>query len=269
MIRPKTATPRGILKTATVNEPRIEHHRYHASADLDPFIEHYWSVRWDLREAAPQCAETLPHPSVHVVFEDDGGARIGGVTRGKFSRMLEGKGGAFAIKFRPGGFYPFVRASLSTFTDRVFPLDRVWGKAGARLARNILGEDHDGRRIEIAEDFLRACEPAVDEALNLIKEIVQAIESDRRLARVDDLVERFGLPTRKLQRLFAKYVGVNPKWVIQRYRLHEAAAQLTSGASTQSALAIELGYSDQAHFIRDFKAIVGTSPAAYAERGSG
>ena len=68
-----------------------------------------------------------------------------------------------------------------------------------------------------------------------------------------------------LQRLFGRYVGVSPKWVIQRYRLHEAAEQLATGESvSQTELALNLGYSDQAHFIRDFKAIVGVSPAAYA-----
>ena len=76
--------------------------------------------------------------------------------------------------------------------------------------------------------------------------------------------------TRALQRLFAKYVGVSPKWVIQRYRLHEAAEQLASGAPiSHSELALTLGYSDQAHFTRDFKAMVGTSPAAYARQARG
>ena len=34
----------------------------------------------------------------------------------------------------------------------------------------------------------------------------------------------------------------------------------------QASLAFEIGYSDQAHFIRDFKAMVGTTPAAYARQ---
>lgn len=57
---------------------------------------------------------------------------------------------------------------------------------------------------------------------------------------------------------------MSPKWVIQRYRLHEAAAQLTSGRPpTLAALAAALGYFDQAHFARDFKSIVGAAPSAY------
>jgi AraC-like DNA-binding protein len=92
---------------------------------------------------------------------------------------------------------------------------------------------------------------------------VYAAAGDRTLVRVDDLVDRHGMNKRTLQRLFARYVGVRPKWVIQRYRLHEAAERLAAGGVDHAALASELGYSDQAHFARDFKAIVGLSPAVY------
>jgi AraC-like DNA-binding protein len=71
---------------------------------------------------------------------------------------------------------------------------------------------------------------------------------------------------RQLQRLFSEYVGVTPKWVIHRYRLLEAAERIATGTVIHWAdLAFELGYADQAHFIRDFKRLVGRSPAHYAE----
>nr|WP_242594970.1 helix-turn-helix domain-containing protein [Corallococcus exiguus] len=70
-----------------------------------------------------------------------------------------------------------------------------------------------------------------------------------------------------MQRLFNRYVGVNPKWVIQRYRLHEAAERLRETPPPELArLALELGYFDQAHFIRDFRRIVGCTPAGYARQ---
>ena len=66
--------------------------------------------------------------------------------------------------------------------------------------------------------------------------------------------------------IFSRYVGVGPKWVIRRYRLHEAAARVAEGGRVDwPALALDLGYVDQAHFIKDFKAIVGRAPAAYAK----
>ena len=78
-------------------------------------------------------------------------------------------------------------------------------------------------------------------------------------------MRRFGLSARSLQRLFRRYVGVGPKWVLQRYRLHEAAERIADGEGGDwAAFALELGYFDQAHFIKDFKALVGCSPAEYA-----
>lgn len=265
MIRRKTDQPRGVLKTPVADRSRYRHERYHPSADLDPYVEHYWLVEWDLRGQEPEKAETLPHPSAHMSFEQDGESRIRGAAREKFSRMLEGKGGVFAVKFRPGGFYPFVGVPLSRFSDRIFPLREVFGAEGDDLDRAVLAESADLDRINIIESFLRGRLTDPDDNAIRATEIVYAVAEERGILKVEDLVERYGLTKRTLQRLFAKYVGVSPKWVIQRYRLHEAAEQLSSPTSVnQAELALSLGYSDQAHFVRDFKAIVGVSPAAYA-----
>jgi AraC-like DNA-binding protein len=120
-------------------------------------------------------------------------------------------------------------------------------------------------RIKIVEDFLRCRLTEPDENVIRLTEIVYAVAKERDILKVEDLVDRYGLNKRTLQRLFARYVGVSPKWVIQRYRLHEAAEQLSTVETVnQAELALSLGYSDQAHFVRDFKSIVGVSPAAYA-----
>jgi AraC-like DNA-binding protein len=265
MNRRKTAPPRGMLKTATADPRRHHHARYHPSPDLEPYVEHYWSVAWDLRGLAPERAETLPHPSVHMIFERNVGGRITGVMRGKFSRRLEGEGGVLAAKFTPGGFYPFVRVPISTFADATERVGDVFGARGDALVQAVLAETEDASRIAIVEEFLRERQPAADATAALMTKMVYAVARDRGILRVDDLVERYRMNKRMLQRLFAKYIGVSPKWVIQRYRLLEAAERLNADPSiAQSALATDLGYTDQAHFIRDFKALVGTSPAAYA-----
>ena len=95
---------------------------------------------------------------------------------------------------------------------------------------------------------------------------MHALLHDRSVTRVADVTDRFGMSTRALQRLFERYVGVSPKWVLRRYRLHEAAARLAEGTGgTWAEVAVELGYFDQAHFIRDFTRAVGMTPVAYAE----
>ena len=72
------------------------------------WIDHYWMVSWDLRGCEPRLVESLPHPNVHVVFEEPE-SKAWGISTSKFSRMLEGKSHVFGIKFTPGGFFPFLR----------------------------------------------------------------------------------------------------------------------------------------------------------------
>ena len=241
----------------------FRHERYHPSSDLATFVEHYWVVEWDLRRQPSYRAQTLPHPSVHMIFEAGGRSRIRGPARAKFSRRLRGAGRVFAVKFTPAGFYPFARGPVSRLTDRVVALRTQFGSDAAPLERAIDAERSDVVRVEIVEAFLRARLAEPDDDVARLSAVVYAAAGDRTLTKVDDLVDRFQLNKRTLQRLFARYVGVSPKWVIQRYRLHEAAERLAVGGVDHAALASELGYSDQAHFGRDFKGIVGMSPAAY------
>lgn len=57
---------------------------------------------------------------------------------------------------------------------------------------------------------------------------------------------------------------MTPKWVIKRFRLQEAAQRIEQDPSTPwTELAIQLGYFDQAHLIKDFKAVLGQTPSAY------
>ncbi len=71
------------------------------------------------------------------------------------------------------------------------------------------------------------------------------VERDRALRRVRQLGERFEIHPRELQRWFRDSVRTSPKWVIQRYRLHEALLALERGEPrTVAELAHQLGYAD-------------------------
>lgn len=265
-------SPRGLLYPRP--DPRhFESLRALASEDLRPWVEHFWAVRWDLREQPPFLQQNLPHPAVHWVFQD-GTSRIGGAHSGRFSILLQGLGGVFGIKFRPGGFFPFLKAPVSVLTGRTVAPDRLLGRKARELEEAILATnvtlDADRERIALAESFLRARRPAVDPNVERVWGLVTRIQQDRAVTKVEDLLTPGGPGLRTLQRLFNRYVGVSPKWVIQRYRLHEAAERLRETPPPDLAgLALELGYFDQAHFIRDFRRVVGCPPAEYARRAPG
>lgn len=262
MARKKAGKPQGLLYPAA-GEQNFQLARYLPAEDLKFFVEHYWKVQWDLRGQEPYRSENLPYPSLHLVIEKDKSG-IFGVTSGKFTRLLEGRGYAFAIKFRPGAFYPFVNSPVSRFTDKSTNLSEVFGVEGKPLESTILAAADDERRIELAEAFLRARHPIRDENVELINEIIEYIAAEREMTRVDDLKNQYNLTKRTLERLFSRYVGVSPSWVIRRYRLYEATDRLDKGEIVDwPRLAVDLGYFDQAHFIKDFKKIIGVSPGEY------
>jgi AraC-like DNA-binding protein len=269
-VRVKHDKPRGILNVRAA-EATNGLSRYWPSAELAPFVEHYWIVRWNLSK--PRVAETVPHPSIHMTLESRGTSEIVGVMRTKFSRLLEGRGRVVGTKFHPGAFRRFVKQPVSAFTDRRFPVREVFGAGARDLGEQVLGCADDREGIAIIESFLRGLNPSPDDGMTLAGRVAQRIADDRGITRVDQLAREFSTGVRQLQRLFKEYVGVSPKWVIQRYRLLDAAERVAAGTIVNWAdLALELGYADQAHFIRDFKRLVGRSPAEYArrlERGEG
>ena len=262
MIESEVGQPKGILN------PREGEKNFHLSrlapaAGIDYFVEHYWIVKWDLRGQKPYVAQTIPHPSVHVVIEK-GHCEVLGVQTHKFSRRLQGRGRVFGIKFHPGAFYPILRAPVSQITDRISSLRKIFGPEGVAFQKTILEEEDERRSVDLAETFLKARLTDPDPTIAFVRQIVETMARDKTITRVDQVVLKLDLKLRTLQRLFRQYVGVSPKWVIQRYRLHEAIEMLSGGSVIDlTTLAVDLGYFDQAHFIHDFKAIVGQSPGQY------
>src|SRR5262245_62077866 len=184
--------------------------------------------------------------------------------RRKFSRVLEGRGRVVGTKFHPGAFRPLVRHPVSALTDRRVPIREVFGPDAGALEKAALRHDEDLPGIAAIESFLRRRRPVASEEMLLAGRVAARIAGDRSLTRVDQLATAFHTTVRQLQRLFSEYVGVSPKWVIQRYRLLEAVERVAASPVDWADLALELGYADQAHFIRDFKRLVGRSPADYA-----
>lgn len=138
MANEKGKPTRGVLRQTKANL-MTKHNRFFANTKLDFFIEHYWTVSWDFTDMEPYLAETLPYPSIHIVFEK-GNSKIFGVTKGKFSILLEGKGSVFGIKFRPGGFYPFFQKNISILTDKTIPISELTREDSLPLENKILSK---------------------------------------------------------------------------------------------------------------------------------
>ncbi|MGI8993155.1 MAG: helix-turn-helix domain-containing protein [Nocardioidaceae bacterium] len=123
--------------------------------------------------------------------------------------------------------------------------------------------------VETGERFLRSLDVPRDPVVATVSELALRLLTDPTVRRVTDVCDN-GIEQRTLQRMFRSYVGVAPRWALQRGRLHLAAERVTDHAETGAGpswaeLAIELGYADQAHFIRDFRRVIGLTATRYAE----
>jgi AraC-like DNA-binding protein len=260
--RQATTTEYGILGVRGVDF-RLD--RAPAAADLAGLVERHWLVSWDLPEGRRAAVTLLPHPCVNIVH-DRGMVAIAGVGSERFTYSYTGSGRVFGVKFRPGAFRPMFGRPVSELTDQTRPLATLWGAGADAFAADLGAAPDLDALVAVAERHLRAHWPEPDPEVAEIGTIVHALLHDRSITRVEEVCVRFDIRPRTLQRLFQRYVGVSPKWVLRRYRLHEAAARLAEGTDTSWAdVAADLGYFDQSHFIRDFTREIGMTPVAYAE----
>ncbi|HEX4021242.1 MAG TPA: helix-turn-helix domain-containing protein [Acidobacteriaceae bacterium] len=259
---PELGKSRGILRLPTP-AGKYKVSRRSPLPELTQCIAHYWTVSWDLRGFPPHVQETVPHPNVYLVFENNK-LLIGGVSTSKFTRVLEGESYAFGVKFKPGGFHPFLKSSVSTLTNSILAANVIFGNDGDALESRLVSCRNEDERVEVIDKFFHSHAPEPDTTIMLASQMVERILQEPNIKTVDDLVSQTDIKKRTLQRIFNEYVGVSPKWVIRRYRLHELIERLNSGERLDwCQMALQLGYFDQAHLINDFRSITGYSPGQY------
>lgn len=256
--------PHAILRPSDA-EKKITVDRMAASSELSGLVDYYWYVGWQTTEEYRQ--QVVPQPRVHVAAEPvDGVPRllVHGISRQPFFRNLRGEGHSLGAAFHPGGFRPFLGRGVGTITEAVVKAEDLLGVDDRPVAARILETTDVPAMVAAFEGYLLAMAPHPDPVVEEVRALVAAAESDHELTRAEQLAESASMSLRSLQRLFTEYVGVGPKWVIMRYRILDAAAAAHGGEPVDwAALAVELGFTDQAHLTRAFTSVVGTPPATY------
>jgi AraC-like DNA-binding protein len=203
-----------------------------------------------------------------ILFRSDGGGFQGHVV-GAMTRALvtDASPGAFVgVRFHPGEASRLLAFPASEATDRLLGLDDLWGP----VARDLAGAlDDAGSRA----DQVRALDAA------LLRRLPRAAPADFRLRaavralrggapEVAQVAADLGLSPRQLHRLFDARVGVGPKLLARVLRLQRALAGRAGGGATWASVAHDAGYADQAHLVRDCRALAGVAPGALVHSAS-
>lgn len=266
----------------------LRHARYdHAepAPSLRRWIDRYWSVTWCLDDGWTHNVTTLDEPAVHLTrewggvrregAEGEGAWLTGPVTRGRFAVTQSGSGGVVGVRFRLGGITAFTSRAANTHRatsarpDLAALRDRTV-RAEAWFAADLVPAglpDTATAAAAILDQRLLSLTPQDDPGYAAFLALLNLLE-DPAVTGTSELQRRSGLSVRALQRRFHHFVGVGPKRMILRSRVMDAVAALDSDDPRPiAALAQDLGWFDQSHFIRDFHAITGSTPAHYAAPG--
>lgn len=241
--------------------------RYSVSPELATLVRHVWVPRWRLPAGVVVEQGVLEYPSTNLVI-DHHSAALHGPELGRGHQRLEGEGWAFGVLLQPGVAHRLVPGTMRSLIGASVPLDELQVTDASMLAASVRqsvadGDDHAA--IAAFEGWLARQRIEFDDDAALVRRVVERAESDRAIVRADDLADAVGLSLRSLERLVREYVGLTPKWLIGRHRMQEAAQLLaTSDPPPLAELAATLGFADQAHFTRQFRAVIGETPRRYA-----
>ncbi|MBE1876333.1 AraC family transcriptional regulator [Myceligenerans pegani] len=263
----------GIVNPALARD-RFTLARVQPAPDLADLVDWHWVITWDLPPGATFTQAVVPHPVGQVVAEDAGFLAYAMPAAAVDQRTLSGSGGVVGTKLRPGGYRALLGLTHPGERGAVGPAT-ILGPTAPRAATVAIDQARDGRAdaaVRTVTPLLRAAAertrtPRSTAALAALGEAFAMIADAVPGTTVAELTAGLGTTPRTLQRLFADWVGVGPKWVLQRHRVHLAAELLGREPEPNLAgLAAAVGYYDQAHFTGDFARVFGVAPGEYARR---
>ncbi len=240
------------------------------------WVEYFWGLRWSLPAGASYLSHVVPHPAVNLTVEHATHPRPGlapqavlvtGVVTRRFDTRVEGNGAVVGVKFRRGGLTALTGVPARAWTDRDVTASEVLPpEVTASLAATDPSAVLDAGPAVVQEALAPLTIAAPDDpTYSRVLEVVADMLADRSLVTVAQVEERHAVSGRTLQRWFSHYVGVGPKWVLARYRMHDAVTELDAGYTGPLAdLAARYGWYDQSHFVRDFRVLTGVTPGEYA-----
>jgi AraC-like DNA-binding protein len=251
---------------ASASPPGYAHHL--PSPALAPWVEAYWTVSGI--GAPGHGSRVLPDGSNDIIVDLAGTPRafvVGAMRRAEVV-SLHGRVDLLGIRFRPGAALPFLGVPLRELTDREVALDQLWGRWAGTLVE-AAGSTAAARRVAHLERLMLervGRRRAEDE---LAARAVDIIRRTRGGIGVAAMAAALGLGERRLQRLFALTVGLSPKRLGRVIRFRHAV-RLLERRLPAATVALDAGYADQAHFIREFKSLAGITPSRFqAERAVG
>jgi AraC-like DNA-binding protein len=173
------------------------------------------------------------------------------------------------VHFKPGGAFPFLGAPPGELADAHVDLETLWGPVARELRERLCSAATPTERFFLLEEALLSRLRRPPEHHGAVPVALDAFEPRGAVVRVRDVARCAGLSQRRFIQVFVAEVGMTPKLYCRVRRFQQARALVRKAAAPDWArVAVDCGYFDQSHLIRDFLAFSGLSPVDYLLRRS-
>jgi AraC-like DNA-binding protein len=170
------------------------------------------------------------------------------------------------VHFEPGGAFPFLGLPAGELADTHVDLEALWGPSAGWLRERLCAAATPLERFRLMEEALTA---HVFGPLERHRAVIFALHAFIRSggrATIGDVAHRAGLSRRCFIERFVAEVGMTPKLFCRVLRFQRGLSLLRGGSRPDWAeLALECGYFDQSHLIRDFVIFSGLTPTVYLD----
>ena len=173
---------------------------YLPPSDLAPFIEHFWTIRWDEASAQYYSDEVMHRPHIDVIMSSQQ-SNIPGTFRGERTCVAAGSGRIIGSRFRLGVFHAFWHGTITDLQDKVIGFQQVIPQIDARYSEHLLALD-DRDTIHDLRTLVRVKHPQPDLKIDLINEIITAIKTDDNLPTVSAVAKAISSSERWLLPFF-------------------------------------------------------------------
>jgi AraC-like DNA-binding protein len=167
------------------------------------------------------------------------------------------------VELTPAGARALL-GDVESYTGRVVPLDDALSHKGTRLVEQLAAAPSWGARLDILDTSFASCELSAlsTEVAWLRRQLHRSLGR----ARVEPLMDETGWSRRHVTQSFRRQLGVTPKTYARLLRFRNATTMLTEQTHCRSLadVATEAGFYDQSHLTREFAALAGLTPAAFA-----
>ncbi|MCV7176208.1 AraC family transcriptional regulator [Mycolicibacterium sphagni] len=236
---------------------------------------------WQHDGGAPHHSTALPRGAVTIVIDLSGREQMefgavgatpiqvpsaivtGAGTTSYVTRIDPGQT-VMTVHFRPAGARAFFGMPLSELQDRCVGIDDIWGGQVRSLRAQLTETTSAAGRLAVLERFLLDRMEIHDGRLH---ELLARLDTDPSTT-VAEVCALTGLAPKRLTALFGSQVGLTPKAYLRVRRLQSALLRLEAATHSGADIAADLGYFDQAHFVRDFRSFTAITPSQYPRRRS-